>query len=511
MSRALVKQAKKLYDRASRKSQLIGNASGSFISSLKPNPKSFKAIMKKLSETLATILEEDQKRKEEDRKIDTDDPDIREFLKFVIEHRQQESKFECSPPLAPGDLSFNDIAGQQETKQRLSVSYILPFDFPHLFKSLGKGTLLYGVPGTGKSLLAKATVNEIEDAAFFNVSPADIKGKYEGETEKNIQKWFKCAQEYVENESNKARLAIIFFDEFDAIASMRGEDESMKRTVNMLLQMMDGIDSSPYVSVLAATNYPSSIDDAILRRFTNRIFIDIPDEQAREYIIRETLADYYSNPLYTKKQIRTSIWTNDKHTDFNEGANFITEIKTYGQKKSETIQTGRLFGQSKSVTKSDRITNSVIKDLVGRFGPNSDGRNIIENVASVSDDDKRLNKPHIFGYSPSDIRKVMEIAISTAAMRTMEGYARKHEFYRKGKSGQEIGDPEEFYVFDPDLQEQDGNDTVKISEITDKNIKERLLNFDIRLADVLSAMESYPSTIDNEKYLYLLKYSKQLI
>lgn len=500
MSRSQIIKFKKLYNLAKERSSTIKELALPYVK--EKQQKNFSKSMEKLSEQLFAVLDADQKKERSERRIDTEDTNIKNFLLFVQENQPSGPTFDCSPPLSPGDLTFNDIAGQEQTKQRLRISYILPFEFPRLFKTLGKGTLLYGVPGTGKSLIAKASVNEIEDAAFFNVSPADIKGKYEGETEKNIQKWFKCAQEYVENEDNGAKFAIIFFDEFDSIATARGDDAGMVRTVNMLLQMMDGIESSPYVSVLAATNYPNTLDDAILRRFTNRIFVDIPDSMAREYIIREVLAESYSNPLYSKRKIKSDIWKSDKRKNFNQTSSFISNIKMYGTK--EHIEESGVF-RTRFV--DGILTNSLITELVEALGPKKEGLNVIEKIQSVSDSDSRLSTPHIFGFSPSDIRKIMEIAVSNASVRALSGYAIKRVFENSVKDQRDTHD---YYVYDPDYDSSSRDDGIKIEEL-DKNDRERLLTFDIRYSDVLVAMGSYPSTIDNEKYLYLLKYSKQLV
>lgn len=513
MSSRLIKQFKQLYNKVSSKNEDIAALGNSFVNKLNGRPKEFKNVMNSLHEIFSMMIVEDEKNKTN--KIDVSDQDVVKLLIFVNRNSSQVSKFECAPPLAPGDLTFDDIAGQDETKNRLRVSYVLPFEFPNLFRSLGKGTLLYGVPGTGKSMIAKASVNEIEGAAFFNVSPADIRGKYEGETEKNIQKVFECAKEYIENPENEAKFSIIFFDEFDAIASERGDNPSMQRSVNMLLQVMDGIDSSPNVSVLAATNYPSTLDGAILRRFTTRIFVDIPDKRAREYIIREVLAETYSNPNFSRKYKKGSIWEMTKENNkirkrgkdgnysFATESNYQRNIDDYSAASVE--YEGKGWISDKTVTK--QFDNGSIDKLVQRFGPNPDGEAIIKELKSgknVEEDDSRLNKPHIFGYSPSDIRKIMDIAVSNSSMRALGGYATEQQFNIKGGGGKNT-----WWVFNPEATSETRG-AIKISEM-DSDDKEKLLNFDIRFTDIEAAMHSYPSTIENDKYLYLLKYNLQLV
>lgn len=195
---------------------------------------------------------------------------------------------ECQKPVVITDVDFNTIAGQEATKNRFRANYIFPFVCPGLFPERSKGILLYGPPGTGKTMFAKAATNEIKGAVFFAPSPGDLRGKYEGDTEKAIKNIFDCANNQIKGvcDGSEATCAIIFLDEADSVMGVR-TSESATRSTNSLLQGMDGIKSNKNVSTLAATNLPWSIDPAALRRFSEKIFIDKPDRESMEWLIRD--------------------------------------------------------------------------------------------------------------------------------------------------------------------------------------------------------------------------------
>lgn len=143
---------------------------------------------------------------------------------------------------------------------------------------------MYGPPGTGKTFLAKACATESE-AVFFSISASDIMSKYVGESEKQVKKLFKQARKHPN--------AIIFIDEIDSLVSARSdnENESSKRVKTEMLVQMQGVgSSSSKLTVIAATNLPWDLDPAIIRRFPKRIYIPLPDEESREYLIRHSLA-----------------------------------------------------------------------------------------------------------------------------------------------------------------------------------------------------------------------------
>lgn len=178
------------------------------------------------------------------------------------------------------DVGFADIGGLENVKEEIRKSIIYPFTHKELYKmygqKAGEGILLYGPPGCGKTMMAKAAAKEC-GADFISVKTSSIVSKWVGASEKNIKKVFDTAR--------NGERAIIFFDEIDSIAVRRSESEDYaKRVVNELLAQMDGVDTShDDLLVLAATNEPWAIDPALRRpgRFSKLVFIPEPDLEAR--------------------------------------------------------------------------------------------------------------------------------------------------------------------------------------------------------------------------------------
>ncbi|MEM0381667.1 MAG: CDC48 family AAA ATPase [Nitrososphaerota archaeon] len=182
-------------------------------------------------------------------------------------------------------VTYEDIGGLEEEIQRIREMIELPLRFPELFQRLGidppKGVLLYGPPGCGKTLLAKAVATEAE-ANFILINGPEIMNKYYGETEAKLREIFRRAEEEAPS--------IIFIDEIDAIAPKRSEvtGEVEKRVVAQLLALMDGLESRGQVIVIGATNRPNALDPALRRpgRFDREIEIGIPDKKGRKEILQ---------------------------------------------------------------------------------------------------------------------------------------------------------------------------------------------------------------------------------
>ena len=186
--------------------------------------------------------------------------------------------------LPRADVTYDDIGGMAQTIDQLREMVELPLRYPELFQRLGvdppKGVLLYGPPGTGKTRLARAVANESE-AEFFLINGPEIMGSAYGESEKRLREVFEAA--------TKASPAIIFIDEVDSIAPKRGQvsGEAEKRLVAQLLTLMDGLEPRANLVVIAATNRPEAIDEALRRpgRFDREIIVGVPDERGRREII----------------------------------------------------------------------------------------------------------------------------------------------------------------------------------------------------------------------------------
>lgn len=205
---------------------------------------------------------------------------------FVSEEERLKDKLGAAIVAERPNVSWADIAGLESAKEALQEAVILPTRFPNLFtgeRKPWKGILLYGPPGTGKTHLAKACASEA-NATFVSVSSADLISKWQGESEKLVRSLFELARE--------RRPCIIFIDEVDSMCCTRSdsESESSRRIKTELLVQMDGIgkDSSG-VLVLGATNVPWELDAAIRRRFERRVYIPLPDRNARRRLFELTI------------------------------------------------------------------------------------------------------------------------------------------------------------------------------------------------------------------------------
>ena len=209
-------------------------------------------------------------------------------------------------------LWFESIVGLERVKEKLQIGIINGMLYPKLVWPVNNSYLLYGLPGTGKTILAKAVVNELRsqsadnfDVFFFAPKSSDLKGGLVGETEKKIGDIFDGASSIAYRNSarsGKPSISVVFIDEIDSIAPTgRGEAGPMAQitasSVNTLLQVMDGIQKSDNVMLLAATNFPDTIDSAVLRRFNDLLHIDLPTASNVSSLINLRLSDYISMTL----------------------------------------------------------------------------------------------------------------------------------------------------------------------------------------------------------------------
>lgn len=186
---------------------------------------------------------------------------------------------------------FSDVGGMNRIKDEISIKIIQPLNNPDLYKAFGKkiggGILLYGPPGCGKTYIAKATAGEI-NAKFISIGLHDILDMWIGNSEKNLHEIFELAR--------RNAPCVLFFDEVDAMGASRSDlkQSAMRHVINQFLAEMDGVNANnDGVLILAATNAPWSVDAAFRRpgRFDRIIFVEPPDQKAREEILKSLLKE----------------------------------------------------------------------------------------------------------------------------------------------------------------------------------------------------------------------------
>ncbi len=246
------------------------------------------SAMKALRRYLPEIdLEEEQIPPEVLEKMEVRMSDFRQAIKEIEPSALREIYLEVP------EVSWDQVGGLEEVKERLKESIEWPLTKPEMFEHFGinppRGIVLFGAPGTGKTLLAKAIANEAK-ANFISIKGPELISKWVGESEKALREVFKKAKQ--------SSPSIVFLDEFESIASMRRTSDGsgsdvMNRVVNQLLSSMDGVESMEGVIVVAATNRPEMIDPALLRsgRFERVLHIPPPDVASLKEILRIHTAD----------------------------------------------------------------------------------------------------------------------------------------------------------------------------------------------------------------------------
>jgi transitional endoplasmic reticulum ATPase len=215
-------------------------------------------------------------------------------------------------------VHWDEIGGLADVKQKLIESVEWPLTYAKLFEYMDakapRGILLYGPPGTGKTMLAKAVATESQ-ANFISIKGPEFLSKWVGESEKAVRETFRKARQ--------AAPSVVFLDEIDSIAPSRGGASSdshvTERVISQILTELDGLESLNSVMVIAATNRPDIIDPALLRpgRFDRLIEIGLPDEQARQQILKIHMA---KKPLAEDIKVEELAKLTEKYSGADLGA-----------------------------------------------------------------------------------------------------------------------------------------------------------------------------------------------
>lgn len=273
-------------------------------------------------------------------------------------------------------MRFHDIVGLDDAKRLLKEAVLMPLKYPHLFTGIlepWKGILLFGPPGTGKTMLAKAVATECR-TTFFNISASTIVSKWRGDSEKLVRLLFEIARYH--------QPSTIFIDEIDSILSSRtssGEHEASRRMKTELLIQLDGLikSSNERVFLLAASNLPWELDMALLRRLEKRILVHLPSQEAREDMLVKLLPQgKTASPDLNYKEFAVKL-------DGYSGSDIRLVCKEAAMKPLR-----RLMSEIESITQFDNINWSVQADptKIPHPGPvtNDDLLNALTNTKAAA-------------------------------------------------------------------------------------------------------------------------------
>ena len=259
-------------------------------------------------------------------------------------------------------VTFDDVIGLDDVKELINQMVVYPFKYKEIYKAFnrdsGGGILLYGAPGTGKTMIAKAIANEI-DAEFYSIKCSDIASKWYGESARNIKELFDKARSH--------ERSIIFFDEFDSLGSNRdhGNSNSVNMVVSELLSQIDGFESKKNtVLLIASTNKPWNIDSALLRsgRFNKKIYIGLPDKTSRINLLIHELKD---SPLS-----KVDLESISEKTEGYSSADIVelcNETKDIAIKRSIQMNQISPINQKDLIKALSMVSSTIVKDELDRL------------------------------------------------------------------------------------------------------------------------------------------------
>uniref|UniRef100_A0A0N4U8V7 microtubule-severing ATPase n=1 Tax=Dracunculus medinensis TaxID=318479 RepID=A0A0N4U8V7_DRAME len=272
-------------------------------------------------------------------------------------------------------IRFADVEGVEAAKKALEETVILPALNPALFSGLRQpvqGILLFGPPGNGKTMLARALAAECGSTLFLNVSAAVLTSKWVGEAEKIVRALFQIAR--------NGQPSIIFIDEIDSVLCERTEKETevSRRLKTEFLIQMDGIRTSDKdrLLVIGATNRPYDLDSAVLRRFPKRILVDLPDDETRSKLIISLLQKNKTNFDLSSSGLRDLV----KHTEGYSNSDLValcreaamipirelsrSELESASESQLRSIRRADFDSALKSVKPSTSLYNKKISPTV---------------------------------------------------------------------------------------------------------------------------------------------------
>jgi SpoVK/Ycf46/Vps4 family AAA+-type ATPase len=327
------------------------------------------------------------------------------------------------------NLTFKDVIGMEKEKETFFGAIVNPIVYPNLYTKAAKGVLLYGPPGTGKTYIVKAAIRELNErypnvkVLFFPLTGADLKGKYVGETEKKIVQAYTCAarracqvtdvfqtkdmpkncsralediekikKEYttfttgLEQQQWKKipqAVSVIFIDEFDAVGGDRAKDESgmTANAVNTMLQMMDGLQTFKNVVTVCATNFPWNLDSALLRRFTEQVYCNVPKINDVKGLVKKEMENRRvyvtaNKQLYCSTEINKKAYT---HSD-QLGTAFPEQDKA-ALKASEKILIAKF--DASYMNDGSPAFESIVSEMAEKQYSNSDVSSVMQKAYNI--------------------------------------------------------------------------------------------------------------------------------
>ena len=259
-------------------------------------------------------------------------------------------------------VTFDDVIGLDDVKELINQMVVYPFKYKEIYKAFnrdsGGGILLYGAPGTGKTMIAKAIANEI-DAEFYSIKCSDIASKWYGESARNIKELFDKARSH--------ERSIIFFDEFDSLGSNRdhGNSNPVNMVVSELLSQIDGFESKKNtVLLIASTNKPWNIDSALLRsgRFNKKIYIGLPNKTSR---INLLIHEFKDSPLSN-----VNLESISEKTEGYSSADIVelcNETKDIAIKRSIQMNQISPINQKDLIKALSMVSSTIVKDELDRL------------------------------------------------------------------------------------------------------------------------------------------------